>query len=85
MGVAFEPFLKARRMYIDEKRSDGMACMENLIKNEIGVRRLHEDCPEYFEESNKGRYLEFHQGKFLGWRDELIYDPKLKSVTGYEI
>jgi hypothetical protein len=59
--------------------------MENLMKNDVGVRRFREDYPEYFDERNKGRGLKFYQGRFLGWRDEVAYDRSLKAVTVYEI
>jgi hypothetical protein len=59
--------------------------MENLMKNHVGVRRFEEDYPEYFDKANEGRGLEFYRGRFLGWSDELVYDPTLKSVTVYEL
>jgi hypothetical protein len=51
----------------------------------VGVRRLREDYPEYFDETNKGRDLKFHTGKYLGWGDVVGYNAALKAVSVYEI
>jgi len=82
---AFEPFCKSRSRYLEEKKFEWAQGMENLIKNHVGVRRLKEDHPEYFDDSNKGRGLKFYQGRFLGWSDEVAYNPQLKAVGIYEI
>ena len=85
LGDAFEPFCKSRSRYLEEKKFEWAQGMENIIKNDVGVRRLREDHPEYFDDSNKGRGLTFYQGKFLGWDEEVGYNPMLKAVVIYEI
>ena len=82
---AFEPLFKSRSRCLEEKKLEWVQGMENLIKNHVGARRFKEDYPEYFDESNKGRGLRFYQGRFLGWSDEVAYNPKLKGAGIYEI
>lgn len=85
LGAAFERYTRLRAYYLTEDNKQGAQTIENLIKNDVGVRRLRQECPHYFDEKNKGRSVEFYQGKFLGWTDELKFDPTLRAVSVYEI
>jgi len=53
-----------------EKKDPEVAhIIECIIKSHVGVRRLGEDFPEMIQEvSNIGRKVDFHEGRFLGWR-----------------
>ena len=85
LGAAFDRYCRLRSYYLQQNRLEHALMMGNLIKNDVGVRRLREERPEYFVEPNVGRTMKFYEGRFLGWRDELIFDPKLRSVCCYEI
>lgn len=85
MSAAFDQYIRLREYYLEQKDPEATFTMENLIKNHLGVRRLRDDYPELFINQNEGREVEFHQGKFLGWGDEVVYDPNLKGVVAYEI
>jgi hypothetical protein len=86
LAVAFDRYIRLREYYLGEKKNlEAARTMECLIKNDVGVRRLREDCPHFFTQVNSGRQVEFYEGKFLGWGDELVYDPYLKAVCAYEI
>jgi hypothetical protein len=84
VGAWFDGPCRLRSYYLEQNRLELVLMMENIIKNDIGVERLREERPEYFMESNVGRTMKFYEGRFLGWRDELIFDPKLRAVTCYE-
>ena len=86
LAVAFDQYIRLREYYLEERKDlEAARTMECLIKNDVGVRRLREDCPDFFTQVNAGRQVEFYEGKFLGWGDELVYDPDLKAVCAYEI
>ena len=54
---------------MDRTRSD-----ENLLKNDVRIQRLEEDIPN-LREVYLDRTATFHQGKFLGWQEDVEYDP----------
>jgi len=85
LGFAFQRYCGLRSYYLQQSNLEGAQAIENLIKNDVGVRRLREEYPEYFDETNKGRDLKFHTGKFLGWGDVVGYNAALKAVSVYEI
>jgi hypothetical protein len=86
LAVAFEQYIRLREYYLGEKKDlEAAHIMECLIRNDVGVRRLREDCPDIFQKVNVGRQVEFYEGRFLGWGEELMYDPDLKAVCAYEI
>ena len=64
LGCAFQRYCDLRSDYLEQNNQGGAEAIANLIKIGVGVRRLREDYPEYFDESNKGRDLKFLQGKF---------------------
>src|SRR6266496_366217 len=63
----------------DRTRSD-----ENLLKNDVRIQRLEEDIPN-LREVYLDRTATFHQGKFLGWQEDVEYDPSLRGVCCFEI
>jgi hypothetical protein len=84
VGDGFPPVCSVERVFLEEKKdTEAARIMECLIKNKVGVRRLREDRPDMFEQVHVGRKVEFYEGKFLGWGDELVYDPELKAVVAY--
>jgi hypothetical protein len=86
LAVAFERYIGMRNCYLEEEKDPEAAhIIESIIKNDVGVRRLNQDFPEMFQESNIGRRVKFHEGKFLGWGDEVSYNPDLKGVCSYQI
>jgi hypothetical protein len=58
--------------------------MQDLVKSEIGIRRLEEDYPQ-LRETYSGRFPKFHQGRFLGWSVSGDYDPARKGLCCYEL
>jgi len=88
LAVAFDRYIRIRNYFLEEeKEPDRAHIIECIIKNDVGVRRLREDCPEMFQEPNMGREVEFHEGRFLGWTDELSNEEVvgLRAVCAYEI
>ena len=85
LGVDFDRYCRIRSYYLEREETQVAGVIEDIIKNDVGVRRLSEERPEYFTEPNVGRSVNFYQGRFLGWQDELVYDPALKAVCCYEI
>ena len=88
LAVAFDRYIRLRGYFLEEeKEPDRAYIIECIIKNDVGVRRLREDCPEMFREPNMGQQVEFHEGRFLGWTDELSDDDiiELRAVCAYEI
>lgn len=85
LGVDFDRYCRIRSYHLEREEPQIAGVIEDLIKNDVGVRRLKEERPEYFTEPNVGRRVNFYQGRFLGWDDELVYDPTLKAVCCYVI
>jgi hypothetical protein len=86
LAMDFRQYIRLREYFLEDKKDmEAARIMECLIKNDVGVRRLREDRPDMFEQVHMGRKVEFYEGKFLGWGDELVYDPELKAVVAYPI
>jgi hypothetical protein len=87
LGVDFDRYCRIRSYYLEREdpQLEVAGVIEDVIKNDVGVRRLSEERPEYFTEPNVRRGVNFYQGRFLGWDDELVYDPTLKAVCCYVI
>jgi hypothetical protein len=84
LDAAFDRYCRIWSYHLEQDEPVVAGAIENIIKNDVGVRRLREERPEYFTEPNVGRSVKFYQGRFLGWQHELVYDPTLKAVCCYE-
>jgi len=82
LAIPFERFISLRQHYISKNNQAGITSIENLIKNEVGIRRLVAEIPN-FEAKYSGRGPTFYQGRFIGWKDEIRYDPKMKGMQSY--
>ena len=73
-----------REYYVETKNELGVYSVEGYIKSNVGIRRLAEDIPNYWE-TFKGQQAKFQQGKFLGWANSSNYDPSLQGVFYYTV
>jgi len=80
----FTRFVGLREYYINKGMDDRVRSVENLLKNGVGIQRLEEDIPN-LRELYLDRTAKFHQGKFLGWQEDVEYDPSLRGVCCFQI
>jgi hypothetical protein len=85
LGASFEYYKALRDHYVREGNPQYGESMVNIIKNDIGVRRLKNDCPVYFSKVYEGRSMMFYQGKFIGWGDEGVWKPTMRGVIGWRV
>ena len=57
LALAFERYIRVRKYYLVEKDPEVTHIIECLIKNDVGVRRLQEDCLDMFQKINMGRQI----------------------------
>jgi len=82
--TSMDDILVSRDHFLRINNVGAAELMQDLVKNEIGIRRLEEDYPQ-LRETYSGRFAKFHQGRFLGWLVYGDYDPALKGLCCYEI
>jgi hypothetical protein len=76
--------LRVRDCYLSRGDTGGVESVENLIKNYVGYLRFEEET-ENFRQKFAGKCAVFWQGKFLGWLEDVPYNPSLRGVVLYEI
>ncbi len=82
LATDFQRLISLRQHYISEDNQPGITSIENIIKNEVGIRILVAEIPN-FEAKYSGWGPTFYQGRFIGWKDEIRYDSKMKGMQSY--
>ena len=80
--ASFEYYKDLRDHYLKEGKPQYAESIVNIIKNNIGVRRLKNDCPEYFGKEYEGRSMMFCRGKFIGWGDDGVWKVETNNERG---
>jgi len=80
----FDDYVDLRNFYLSQGLLHEATCIENVIKNHVGIRRLVEDHPE-LKEVQLGKVARFHEGRLLGWRGDENDAISLPGIIGYEL
>jgi len=80
----FDDYIEVRGFYLSQGDLHTATCIENVIKNHVGIRRLVEDYPD-LTETRAGQFARFHEGRLLGWRGDENDVITLPGIIGYEL